>query len=116
MYTIRPILILFFLLAFMSGRAGAEIVIRGPESRLEALPAPGQLQPVPRPPQVRQPRVPPPPAMPYVNRGGIDPRTGEFFPPQGRGIMNPRTGEFYPPVNGQGYFNPRTGEYYPRLQ
>jgi hypothetical protein len=105
-----------FLVIFSGTQAGAETGSKGAGNRLEALPAPGQLQPVPRPPQLQRPAVPLPPPMPPLNRGAVNPRTGEFYPPQGSGIFNPKTGEYYPPVNGHGYFNPRTGEYYPRLQ
>lgn len=109
-------IILLSVVAFAGSQAEAGIGYRGPENRLEALPSPGQLQPIPRPPQPQQPRVPAPPPLPSLNRGAVNPRTGEFFPPQGRGIVNPKTGEYYPPLDGHGYFNPRTGEYYPRLQ
>lgn len=84
------------------------------QNRLEALPPPGQLQPIPRPPQLRQPNVPPPPPMPAANRGAINPRTGEFFLPHREGVINPRTGEYYPPAGTRGFFNPKTGEFYPR--
>ena len=54
-----------------------------------------------------------PPAQPAPeNRGAVNPRTGEYYPPSGRGVVNPKTGEYYPP-SGQGYINPRTGAFYP---
>ncbi len=114
----KTILISLLLVFFAIGHAQAQAIDKGAESRLEALPAPGQLQPIPRPPQIQHPAVPNPPPLPplHSGRGAINPRTGEFYPPQGSGIINPRTGEYYPPLDGKGYFNPRTGEFYPRLQ
>ncbi len=120
MKTMRLILVLLLAAVFLSSQAGAQSVTpsvnKGPVNRLEALPAPGQLQPIPRPPEPQQPKAVPPSPLPSYNRGAVNPRTGEFYPPQGRGIINPRTGEYYPPANGNGYFNPRTGEYYPAMK
>ena len=47
------------------------------------------------------------------NRGAINSKTGEYYPPSAGGIINPRTGEFYPETAG-GYINPRTGEFMPK--
>jgi hypothetical protein len=89
-----------------------------PGGEMGQLAPPGQYQRTPLPPIDKT--IPPPPAplppMPLVpeNRGAIDPRTGERYPPSGEGVVNPRTGEYYP-RSGKGYINPRTGEYFPRV-
>ncbi|MFB3925132.1 MAG: cytochrome C [Syntrophales bacterium] len=83
----------------------------------DPLTPPGSLVEPPQP-QYKpvEPPVPAPPALPWAghNRGAVNPRTGEYYPPSGKGVINPRTGEYYPP-SGQGFINPRTGAYYPRF-
>ena len=56
----------------------------------------------------------PAPSVPE-NKGAINPRTGEYYPPSGKGAINPKTGEYYPP-NGQGVINPGTGAHYPHAR
>ncbi len=111
----RQLIICVSLLALLPAGPGAAQVSGAPRN-LEALPRPGELIPVPRPPALKQPQAPavPPVQAPAGNKGAINPRTGEFYPPQGEGIINPRTGEYYPPVRGEGFINPKTGEFYPR--
>ncbi len=110
----RQLIVGVSLLALLPVGAAAAQVSGNPRG-LEALPRPGELIPAPIPPALKQPQVPSPPVQaPARNTGAINPRTGEFYPPQGEGIMNPRTGEYYPPVRGEGFINPRTGELYRR--
>ncbi|HUH67213.1 MAG TPA: hypothetical protein VLZ07_12340 [Syntrophales bacterium] len=65
---------------------------------------------IPSPPNYKE-EMPPSQQAPE-NRGALNPRTGEYYPPSGNGVINPRTGEYYPP-SGQGFINPRTGAFYP---
>lgn len=110
----RQLIISVSLLALLAPGAAASQA-NGPRS-LEALPRPGEMIPAPSPPALKQPQAPavPPVQAPVRNKGAMDPRTGEFYPPQGEGIINPRTGEYYPPIRGEGFINPKTGEFYPR--
>jgi hypothetical protein len=111
----RQLIICVSLLALLhAGPVAAQV--SGGSRNLEALPRPGELVPAPSPPALKQPQAPPVPPVqvPVLNKGAMNPRTGEFYPPQGEGIINPRTGEYYPPIRGEGYINPKTGEFYPR--
>ena len=64
--------------------------------------------------------LPPPPSLPETtppkalkpDRGVINPRTGEYYPPVPGGVINPKSGEILPKVDG-GYINPQTGEFIP---
>jgi hypothetical protein len=76
-----------------------------PPGTLQKIPAPPVVKPMPAQPTAPSPILP-------EHRGGLNPKTGEFYPSHGEGVINPKTGEFYPP-SGSGYINPRTGEYYP---
>ncbi|MGZ3595200.1 MAG: hypothetical protein ACXWMI_09495 [Syntrophales bacterium] len=77
----------------------------------------GTLQELPSPPQQTQKYLSAPVPAPSVpeNKGAINPRTGEYYPPSGKGAVNPKTGEYYPP-SGQGVINPGTGAYYPHAR
>jgi hypothetical protein len=58
---------------------------------------------------------PPGPANPPIRqpeKGAINPRTGESYPPVPGGVLNPKSGEVMPKVDG-GYINPKTGEFIP---
>ena len=94
---------------------------------VQILNEPRQLFP-PTPPALNPPPssptpVPPAPPLPPkaqkgpadLEKGVINPRTGEFFPGAQGGVINPRTGDFLPRVDG-GYLNPKTGEVIPRVQ
>jgi len=111
---LKIMLALLFLLPLASGARGADTgAARSGE--LYQLSPPGTFQKIPAPPVYKpmpaQPAPSPTPTLP-VNRGALNPKTGEFYPSHGEGVINPKTGEFYPP-SGSGYLNPRTGEFYP---
>jgi hypothetical protein len=76
----------------------------------------GTMQEPPSSPQQNQkyPTAPVPAPSTPENRGAINPRTGEYYPPSGKGAVNPKTGEYYTP-SGQGVINPRTGQYYQHI-
>jgi hypothetical protein len=73
---------------------------------LRIAPPPANVPPLPPSP----PGVTPPPRP--SERGAINPRTGEYYPPVPGGVINPKSGEVLPKVNG-GYINPQTGEFIP---
>jgi len=56
------------------------------------------------------------PSPPSINRGAINVRTGEFYPPVGGGVINPKTGTLYiDAAGGRGYINTKTGEFVPKI-
>jgi len=78
---------------------------------------PKGLRITPHPPQEAPPSPPArpeitPAPIPQPEKGVVNPRTGEYYPPVPGGVINPKSGEVLPKVNG-GYINPKTGEFFP---
>lgn len=55
------------------------------------------------------------PSRPKVEKGIINPWTGEFYPGVYGGVINPRTGAFLPKIYG-GYLDPETGVVVPKRE
>jgi len=76
-------------------------------------PGPPPYTPIsPAPPPQPAPSGPPGPSTITIEKGVVNPRTGEFFPGTFGGVINPKTGVFLPKVEG-GYQNPETGQVIP---
>jgi len=71
-------------------------------------PGPPSYTPIP-------PGTPPPSTAPTreIEKGVVNPRTGEFYPGTLGGVLDPKTGVVLPKVEG-GYQNPQTGETIPQ--
>jgi hypothetical protein len=79
-------------------------------------PGPPAYTPIsPSVPAQPPPPNPPGPSTNTIEKGTVDPQTGNFLPGTIGGVVNPRTGEVMPKVPG-GYINPETGRVIPKQE
>jgi hypothetical protein len=104
---------LFFLLALGKTMLCAQSFPSMPPQQYPPTPSsPGPPAYTPIPPGTL-----PSPAAPTreIEKGVVNPRTGEFYPGTHGGVLDPKTGVVLPKVEG-GYQNPQTGEIIPKSQ
>jgi hypothetical protein len=112
---VKNIIITSALMGFLSmaNAAKAQTFPSSPKPFYPPTPS-GPLHYTPIPPQ-KAPSSAKPPSRPKMERGIINPWTGEFYPGTQGGVLNPRTGVFLPKVNG-GYLDPETGVVIPEKE